>query len=103
MCSGVFVLLRIRRPPRTTPTDTLFPYTTLFRSLNSYETAMLRNEALSNDGLLPEFTQQDLELFRSGEDPYGHPDVNWYDVIFKPYSLQANTNVDISGGSEAVK
>src|SRR3546814_2400482 len=22
----------IRRPPRTTPTDTLFPYTTLFRS-----------------------------------------------------------------------
>src|SRR3546814_11393448 len=23
----------IRRPPRTTPTDTLFPYTTLFRSL----------------------------------------------------------------------
>src|SRR3546814_18400835 len=23
----------IRRPPRSTPTDTLFPYTTLFRSL----------------------------------------------------------------------
>src|SRR3546814_18701765 len=27
----VFFLL-IRRPPRSTPTDTLFPYTTLFRS-----------------------------------------------------------------------
>src|SRR3546814_481013 len=26
----------IRRPPRSTRTDTLFPYTTLFRSLNSY-------------------------------------------------------------------
>src|SRR3546814_3408438 len=25
-------LLRIRRPPRSTRTDTLFPYTTLFRS-----------------------------------------------------------------------
>src|SRR3546814_9457451 len=25
----------IRRPPRSTRTDTLFPYTTLFRSLNS--------------------------------------------------------------------
>src|SRR3546814_2127303 len=24
----------IRRPPRSTPTDTLFPYTTLFRSLS---------------------------------------------------------------------
>src|SRR3546814_16234203 len=34
MCglSGVFFFLRIRRPPRSTLTDTLFPYTTLFRS-----------------------------------------------------------------------
>src|SRR3546814_17350684 len=30
MC--VVFVLRIRRPPRSTRTDTLFPYTTLFRS-----------------------------------------------------------------------
>src|SRR3546814_11864557 len=29
----VFFFLMIRRPPRATRTDTLFPYTTLFRSL----------------------------------------------------------------------
>src|SRR3546814_8047072 len=28
----VIFFLMIRRPPRSTPTDTLFPYTTLFRS-----------------------------------------------------------------------
>src|SRR3546814_17219011 len=28
-----FFFLMIRRPPRSTRTDTLFPYTTLFRSL----------------------------------------------------------------------
>src|SRR3546814_4922999 len=28
----VFFFLKIRRPPRSTRTDTLFPYTTLFRS-----------------------------------------------------------------------
>src|SRR3546814_4243051 len=28
-----FFFLRIRRPPRSTRTDTLFPYTTLFRSM----------------------------------------------------------------------
>src|SRR3546814_13272872 len=28
-----FLFLMIRRPPRSTRTDTLFPYTTLFRSL----------------------------------------------------------------------
>src|SRR3546814_19316560 len=29
---SVFFFLMIRRPPRSTRTDTLFPYTTLFRS-----------------------------------------------------------------------
>src|SRR3546814_18415261 len=34
---GVFIVffLMIRRPPRSTRTDTLFPYTTLFRSRRS--------------------------------------------------------------------
>src|SRR3546814_13452978 len=29
----IFFFLMIRRPPRSTRTDTLFPYTTLFRSV----------------------------------------------------------------------
>src|SRR3546814_7733750 len=31
-CFMLFFFLMIRRPPRSTRTDTLFPYTTLFRS-----------------------------------------------------------------------
>src|SRR3546814_7864953 len=31
--SFIFFFLMIRRPPRSTRTDTLFPYTTLFRSV----------------------------------------------------------------------
>src|SRR3546814_13573745 len=31
-CFCVFFFLMLRRPPRSTRTDTLFPYTTLFRS-----------------------------------------------------------------------
>src|SRR3546814_11121697 len=31
--SLIFFFLMIRRPPRSTRTDTLFPYTTLFRSM----------------------------------------------------------------------
>src|SRR3546814_11515762 len=34
-----FFFLMIRRPPRSTRTDTLFPYTTLFRSLLYYKLA----------------------------------------------------------------
>src|SRR3546814_3425423 len=33
----LFFFLMIRRPPRSTRTDTLFPYTTLFRSLGEIE------------------------------------------------------------------
>src|SRR3546814_19968469 len=35
-----FFFLMIRRPPRSTRTDTLFPYTTLFRSINGVEPSM---------------------------------------------------------------
>src|SRR3546814_2677136 len=33
----VFFFLMIRRPPRSTRTDTLFPYTTLFRSRTQFD------------------------------------------------------------------
>src|SRR3546814_14543361 len=33
LCVCSFFFLMIRRPPRSTRTDTLFPYTTLFRSV----------------------------------------------------------------------
>src|SRR3546814_4704981 len=32
VCCPGFLFLMLRRPPRSTRTDTLFPYTTLFRS-----------------------------------------------------------------------
>src|SRR3546814_11872952 len=32
LCCMILFFLMIRRPPRSTRTDTLFPYTTLFRS-----------------------------------------------------------------------
>ncbi|HTN19648.1 MAG TPA: TonB-dependent receptor [Pelobium sp.] len=71
--------------------------------LNSYESATLVNEAYGNDELALPFTQEDLDHFRTGDDPYGHPDVNWYDRIFKRNSLQYNTNIDISGGDKTIK
>lgn len=71
--------------------------------LNSFESATLINEAFANDGIPLEFTQKDLDLFKSGTDPYGHPDVNWYDAVFNKNALQVNSNVDISGGTESIK
>src|SRR3546814_2224429 len=38
----------IRRPPRSTRTDTLFPYTTLFRSVVSAESAVQAGKDIGN-------------------------------------------------------
>src|SRR3546814_12580886 len=49
----LFFFLRIRRPPRSTRTDTLFPYTTLFRSGGRRRQAgLLRRVAAAADELL---------------------------------------------------
>src|SRR3546814_15499189 len=48
MCCQFFFFLMIRRPPRSTRTDTLFPYTTLFRSR---DVAHLEVAALEGDEL----------------------------------------------------
>src|SRR3546814_20020541 len=42
-----FFFLMIRRPPRSTRTDTLFPYTTLFRSHLSADARVLDHVALA--------------------------------------------------------
>lgn len=79
---------------------------TRLKFLDAYESALLWNEAITNtegDNTNKLFDQTALEHFRMGDDPYGHPDINWYDRIFKPVSFQYNTNVDISGGSETIK
>src|SRR3546814_13307652 len=43
--SSFFFFLMIRRPPRSTRTDTLFPYTTLFRSAASVILAVFENSS----------------------------------------------------------
>src|SRR3546814_11597647 len=40
----------IRRPPRSTRTDTLFPYTTLFRSVAADEARLLNREMAAGKG-----------------------------------------------------
>jgi len=71
--------------------------------LNAYKTATLVNEAYTNDGLRPKFSEEDMRKFQTGEDPYGHPDVNWYDEIFQKVAYQHNANVDISGGTDRLR
>src|SRR3546814_9121481 len=47
----------IRRPPRSTRTDTLFPYTTLFRSASFPQDFDYQAEAEAKRGAVPELVQ----------------------------------------------
>src|SRR3546814_17785000 len=60
ICFGfVFFFLMIRRPPRSTRTDTLFPYTTLFRSLGLFGPHQQRADEMGMPGVF-------------GDDPHLH-------------------------------
>ncbi|KKB60359.1 SusC/RagA family TonB-linked outer membrane protein [Parabacteroides gordonii] len=70
--------------------------------LGSADYAMLYNEATLNDN--PNnplrFTDEDIELYRNGSDPYGHPNTDWYKETMKKNSIETMHHLSISGGSE---
>src|SRR3546814_18784679 len=57
----------IRQPPRSTRTDTLFPYTTLFRSTGEDE----RHEDIACDVERGEYRDAEQRGERKGTDRYG--------------------------------
>lgn len=70
--------------------------------VDSWEFAHLRNEALRNDGKLPEFSDSEIMKFKEGDDPF-YPNRDIQAEIFKNYSPQTQINVNMSGGTDAVQ
>lgn len=71
------------------------------KKLNSYDRAYYMNFAAKSDGLstLP-FSDDDLNKFKDGSDPFGHADVDWQSLVLKDYAPQQKHNIKMSGGSE---
>lgn len=103
------VIVTTRRGKIGTPTisfrgETSLQQPTIFPEfLGAYDAALLYNQGRKNDGQLPFFTDADLTAYRDGTDPYGHPNINWRDVLFKKFSRQYRGNFDITGGTEKVR
>lgn len=70
--------------------------------LGAADYAMLYNEATLNDN--PNnplrFSEEDIELYRNGTDPYGHPDTDWYKETMNKNAMETMHHLSISGGSE---
>ncbi|GAA4444411.1 TonB-dependent receptor [Pontibacter saemangeumensis] len=70
---------------------------------NAAEYATMMNEIDLYAGNPPRFTPEDIQQFRDGSDPWGHPDTDWFEEVIKPWSGQNQGNVSVSGGSENMK
>ncbi len=71
--------------------------------LGSYDYATLYNEARRNVGQPDLYTAQDLEHYRTGDEPFTHPDVDWRKTITKDYSTEQQHIANVSGGTDKVR
>lgn len=63
----------------------------------------LLNEALQNDGRSPLYSRADFDAYRSGNDPYLHPNVNWEDELLKDNAISQSYNMNVSGGGKVAQ
>lgn len=71
--------------------------------VDSYNMAILTNEALINDGMNPKYTQEQINAFRYGSNEFLYPNVDWADECLKDFALMQQYNLSITGGTEKVK
>ena len=69
--------------------------------LDSYGYAKAVNQANLNDGIAPVYSEQDIQDYKSGVNPYSHPNVNWWDETFKDYGITNNLNTSFWGGGKS--
>ena len=71
--------------------------------INGFEYASLINEGLANVGRPRSFSEEELQKFADGSDPYLYPDVNWADVVLKRNTFQHISNLSVTGGNDVVR
>lgn len=76
--------------------------TALMDRMGSADYAYWYNKALERTDKQARWTDDDLQKFRDGSDPYGHPNTDWYDLAYKT-GWQQRHNVSLSGGNDFVK
>jgi TonB-linked SusC/RagA family outer membrane protein len=59
----------------------------------------------TNDGVVVKaaFQPTDIQKYKDGSDPWGHPNTDWFKTTLKSWSPQTRHTVQINGGSENVR
>ncbi|MGQ8335541.1 TonB-dependent receptor [Sunxiuqinia sp. A32] len=65
--------------------------------------AEIANEIADAGGYQRFFTEEDIQLFKDGSDPWGHPNTDWFKEVIKDNSPQRYGNLTLSGGADRIK
>ena len=65
--------------------------------------ASMLNEIATYAGNPLPYTSEDIQKFKNGSDPWGHPNTDWFKAVMKPWSPQYKMDVSISGGTKAMR
>jgi TonB-linked SusC/RagA family outer membrane protein len=65
--------------------------------------ATMLNEINEYAGRSPKYTEEEIQKYRDGSDPWAYPNTNWFDEVLRPWSGQNYGNVSMSGGSENMR
>src|SRR5665647_1778509 len=65
--------------------------------------AEMINEIKLYQGQPAKYSDEDIQKYRDGSDPWGHPNTDWFKAVIKPWSMQQYANISLSGGSDRVK
>ncbi|MGQ8336916.1 TonB-dependent receptor [Sunxiuqinia sp. A32] len=72
---------------------TIIPETT-----DSYEYATMLNEYEVQNGKTRTFSDRDIELYKSGEDPWEHPNSDWYGDLIRDWTTTSRHAISFDGG-----
>lgn len=78
----------------------------LVHQTTSEQFARFWNTKMEADGITDPkryWTDEQIELFRTGADPMLYPNMDWSDYCFNDVFLQSKNNVNISGGTDRLK
>lgn len=71
--------------------------------LDSYTAVSYVNQSFRNDGKTVPYTDEELEKYRTGSDPYNYPNTDWMDLALRDFAPEQKHTLSISGGSEKLK
>ncbi len=79
-------------------TPTVIPEVT-----DATEYATMLSEYQTYQGKARRYTDKDIELFRSGVDPWEHPNTDWYGDLIEKWTNTSRHNVTLDGGANGMK